>query len=158
MDYVFWWLLLADPCFFVAYCNGADLNFRMHSANSDDGFLKFHKNFFAEGFRLLVHDYFGLYCPWSWERAKRHRLADMRTFLGEHGQCHERLGHITASDCDNPEKQEVIARYTHISRTAHWMRGAVHFLVAPIPGLFVIIGTAICGIVVLGKRFASRGA
>lgn len=158
MEYVFWWLFLAIPCFFVVYCNGADLNFRLNSTNYDDGFLKFHKNFFSEGFRLFVHDYFGVYCPWSWERAKRHRLADMRTFLGASGRCHERLGHITVADCDNPEKQEAIARHTYISRTAHWTKGAFHFLVAPIPGSFIIISIVIFGIVVLGQRLVGKGA
>lgn len=156
MEYVFWWLLLAIPCFFVAYCNGADMNFRLNAGNIKDGFLKFHKDFFREGFRLLIHDYFGAYCPWSWERAKRHRLADMRIFLGESGKCHERLGHITATDCDNPEKQEAIARHTYISRTAHWTRGAFNFFIAPIPGSLIIIGIAISGIVVLVQHLLSK--
>src|SRR3989344_2653238 len=108
MEYVFWWFLLAIPCFFVAYCNGADMNFRLNSPSYEEGFWKFYKNFFSDGFRLLVHDYFGVYCPWSWERAKRHRLADMRTYLGADGRCHDRLGHITAGDCDNPAKQEAM--------------------------------------------------
>lgn len=158
MEYVFLWLLLAIPCFFVAYCNGADLNFRLNSAKHEDGFLKLHRDFFNEGFRLLIHDYFGVYCPWSWERAKRHRLVDMRTFLGESGQCHERLGHITAADCDNPEKQEAIARHTYISRTAYWTSGVFHFLIAPIPSSVIIIGIAISGIVVLGQRLVGKSA
>lgn len=156
MEYMFWWLLLAIPCFFVAYCNGADMDFRLNSPCYEDGFWKFHKNFFSEGFHLLVHDYFGVYCPWSWERAKRHRLADMRIFLGESGRCHERLGHIIAADCDNPEKQEIIARHTYISRTAHWTRGVFHFIIAPIPGSFIIVGTAIAGVVELGRYLVGK--
>lgn len=157
MEYMFWWLFLAVPCFFVAYCNGADMNFRLNSPNYGDSFWKFYKNFFREGFRLLIHDYFGIYCPWSWARAKKHRLADMRTYLGADGRYHDRLGHITAADCNNSEKQEAIARHTYISRTAHWTHGAFCFLIAPIPGSFVILGIAISGIVVLRQHLAGKG-
>lgn len=156
MEYVFLWLLLAIPCFFIAYCNGAGLNFRLKPVNYDDGFLKFYKNLFHEGFRLLIRDYFGVYCPWSWERAKRYRLADMRTYLGVNGLCHNHLGHITAADCDNPEKQEEIARHTYISRTRHWIDGTFNFLIAPVPGLFIIIITIIAGIVGLGQRLVGK--
>ncbi|MBI3336079.1 hypothetical protein HYZ98_00755 [Candidatus Peregrinibacteria bacterium] len=157
MTYVLLWLLVAVPCFFVTYCNGADLNGRLITLKHKDGFWKFHKNFFREGFRLLIHDYFGVYCPWSWARARRHRLADMRLLLGERGLHHDRLGHITAADCDNPDKQEAIARETYISRTAQWVRGVLHFLIAPIPGsLFMICMAIVCtlelGRNLLGKR------
>ena len=158
MEYVFWWFLLAIPCFFVAYCNGADMNFRLNSPSYEEGFWKFYKNFFSDGFRLLVHDYFGVYCPWSWERAKRHRLVDMRTYLGADGRCHDRLGHITAGDCDNPEKQEAIARHAYISRTKQWTGGAFNFLIAPIPGSFIIIGTVIAGVVELGRHLIGKSA
>lgn len=156
MGYIFWWLILAVPCFFVAYCNGANMNYgRMKSANYDyDGFLSFYKKFFSEGFSLFVHDYFGMYCPWSWQRAKRYRLADMRTFLGERGQRHERLGNITAADCDNPEKQDGIARHAYISRTDHWLNGCALFLIAPITGSLVIISIMVQMIVLLRRRFS----
>lgn len=157
MEYVFWWLLFAIPCFFHMYCNGADLNFRLKSARRyEDGFWKFHKDFYSEGFRLLVHDHFGVYCPWSWERAKKYRLADMRVFLSENGRHHERLGHITAADCDNPEKQELIARYTYISRTAHWTKGLFQYVIAPIPGVFVIIGFIVFGGIELKEYFLGK--
>ena len=156
MEYVFWWLLLAIPCFFVAYCNGVDWNLRTKSVDYSDDFLKFYKNFFSEGFRLLVHDYLGVHCPWSWERAKKHRLADMRIILGENGRCHERLGHISAADCDNTEMQEDIARHTYISRTKHWAWGVFHFLIAPFSGSFIIIGILIDGIMMLGQRLAGK--
>lgn len=155
MEYVFWWFLLAIPCFFHMYCNVADLNFRLRSVRYEDGFWKFHKDFYSAGFSLLVHDYFGVYCPWSWERAKRYRLADIRIFLGESGRCHERLGHITAVDCDNPEKQEAIARHAYISRTAHWTTGLSSYIIAPIRGLFVIIGFIILGVVGLKEYLKS---
>jgi len=155
---MFWWFLLAIPCFFVVFCNSADINFRLNSPNDEAGFWKFLKNFFSEGFLLLVHDYFGIYCPWSWKRAKNHRLADMRMYLGADGRCHDRLGHITAADCDNPAKQEEIARHAYISRTAHWTRGVFHFIIAPIPGSFIIIGTVIVGVVELGRHLISKSA
>lgn len=134
------------------------MNFRLNSLNYKDGFWKFHKNFFDEGFHLLTHDYFGVYCPWSWERAKRYRLADMRSFLGESGKYHEQLGHITAADCDNPEKQEIIARYAYISRMTHWARGVVHFIIAPIPGSFIIIGAAIVGVVDMRRYLVGKSS
>lgn len=158
MQYVYWWLLMAVPCFFIAYCNGADINSRLSSLSNEDGFWKILKNFFCEGFRLLIHDYFGIYCPWSWERAKRYRLAEMRDYLGGEGCCHDRLGHITAADCDNPGKQEEIARHAFITRTAHWSRGVIHFVIAPIPGTLIIVSTLIVGVVELGRHFAGKSA
>ena len=124
MEYVLWYLLLAIPCFLIAYCNGLNLNMRLPHIR--------------DGFRLLVHDYLETYCPWSWKRARKHRLADMRIYLGVNGRCHDRLGHITTADCDDPEKQEAIARHTYMSRTRFWTNGVLHFLVAPILVLFII--------------------
>ncbi|TSC68444.1 MAG: hypothetical protein G01um101456_653 [Parcubacteria group bacterium Gr01-1014_56] len=156
MGYVFWWLIAAVPCFLLAYINGADLNFRLKSVNYDDGFWKSSKNFFSEGFRLLIHDYFGVFCPWSWEVAKRHRLADMRTYLGADGKHHDTLGFITATDCDNAEKQEAIARQAYISRTKHWAHGVFLFLIAPIQGVFMIVSGGIMGIVELGRYLKGK--
>ena len=159
MQYVFWWLLLAVPCFFVAYCNGAHMNLRIKSANSKYGFWKFHKNLFHEGFRLLVHDYFEVYCPWSWKVAKNHRLADMRAYLCTYGCCHDQLGYISAADCDDPEKQEAIAYHTYMSRTRYWTQGIFHFFIAPVPGCLIIISTAIAGIIIgLGLKKADKRA
>ena len=151
MEYVLWWLFLAIPCFFVTYCNGADLDFRFNSARYEDGWWRFHRDFFSEGFRLLVHDYFGVYCPWSWERARRYRLADIRIYLGESWRYHGRLGYITGADCDNAEKQEAIARHTYIGRVRFWADGVYSFLISPIPGSLIIVGMVISGIVDLAQ-------
>lgn len=140
MRYVIWYALLAVPCFFVVYCNGADLNMRLPNVHYEKSFWKFYESFFSAGFYLLVHDYLGVYCPWSWARARAHRLADMRVFLGTNGHCHDRLGHITAADCDDPGKQEEIAVNTYISRARFWTGGAINFLIAPVVGLPVIAG------------------
>jgi len=139
MEYALWWLTLAVPCFFYNYCSGAYESSRLSSPSFDDSFWKFYTNFFREGFHLLIHDYFGVYCPWSWKRAKRYRLADMRIKLGERGRHHDRLGHITATDCDNPKMQEAIARYTYISRTKQWLGGTIRFFFAPIIIIIFII-------------------
>jgi hypothetical protein len=104
-------------------------------------------DFFQKGFRLFIHDYFGVYCPWSWQRAKKYRLDNMRLFLGSQGQQHDRLGHITAKDCDDPDKQEEIARYTFISRQKHWVKGLLHYLISPIPGVLILIGIIVGGVV-----------
>jgi hypothetical protein len=156
MEYVFWWLMLAVPCFFVLYCNGADFEARLKSVHSQDDFWKFHKNLFIEGFHLLIYDYFGVYCPWSWEVAKQYRLADMRIYLGAGARHLAPLGRITLADCDNPEKQEEIARAAYISRTSHWARGAGNFLVAPIPGSLAIIALIIMGFADLVDRLIKR--
>ena|SRR3989338_8209390 len=143
MEYVFWWLVLATPCFFVVYCYGAHMNSRLDLANHNSKIWRFRMSLFRDGFQLLVHDYFGVHCPWSWERAKKHRLADMRMYLGTDGRCHDHLGHITAADCDNPEKQEAIARYAYISRTKHWTSGLLRFPIAPILIIFIVIITTL---------------
>ena len=150
MTFVFYWLLVATPCFFIAYCRGSYLSFRISIESCE---VRFFKNLFKQGLLLFVHDYFGVYCPWSWERAKRYRLADMRIFLGERGHCHEKLGHITAADCDNPEKQETIAQHTYISRATHWARLVPQLLFAPILVSVVITNALVDMIVEVMFRF-----
>ncbi len=160
MKYALWWLVICIPCFFVAYCNGADLNFRLKSTHESNDFWEFHKNFFREvfrgGFQLLLHDYFGVYCPWSWERARRYRLHDTREYLGDEGRDNETLGHITRADCDDSSKQEMIARCTYLSRARFWAGGAYNFLISPIPGSLIIVCTTVYCFVALGQSLVRR--
>jgi hypothetical protein len=130
LEYVLMYLFAAAPCFFGAYCFGAEMNFRLDLKDSFPRHL-------LNGFRLLVHDYFRLHCPWSWKVAKEHRLNNMREYLGSDGTCHDQLGHITSADCDNPEKQERIARLAFVSRTRFWASGMFKFFVAPV---MVVVG------------------
>src|SRR3989338_2142172 len=147
MIYVFGWLVLSYLCCFHLFCSGADMKFRMHSARIEDGFWKFHRDWYAEGFKLLTHDYFGVYCPWSWETAKQNRLADMRVYLGKDGRSHEVLGHITSVDCDDPAKQEAIARHSFISRRKHWIRGLSTCVFSPVWVPILIVLAIIIGVV-----------
>lgn len=138
--YVVGWTVLIIFCFFYSYCNGADLNGRIHGGSGVSGFWKFHRVFFAEGFRLLLHDYFQLHCPWSWKTARKYRLAHMREFLGVSGKTNENLGHLTSADCDDPLRQEEIARGAFISRGQFWFRGVLQLLTAwlTLPFLFIL--------------------
>lgn len=155
MQYIVWYLLLTAPCFFVAHCDGAHLNMRLVVDSTN--FLEFHKKLFRDGFRLLVHDYFEVHCPWSWETAQKYRLEDMRTYIGEYGRNHETLGHLMVADCDDPKKQELIARRAYVARTEFWIAGILHFLF-PIGGFVVVVGTLIAGIVELCKHFVGKMA
>lgn len=132
MEYVFWWFILAVPCFFINYCNGAALNGRLIRRDISLTALDNTKQYVTKGFYLFVHDYFGVHCPWSWERAKKYRLADTRFLLGKKGCLHYRLGYITADDCDVFGKQEEIARYAYITRVCYWNKGLLYFIFAPI--------------------------
>lgn len=156
MEYILWYLVLCIPCFFVAYCNGTDLKGRLPYNQDNLSFWKFHKKFFRDGFRLLVHDYFEVHCPWSWETAKKHRIRDMRIYC-EYGRDHKKLGHLTAADCDDQEKQEIIARNTYVSRARFWVNGFFHFLI-PIHGIIVIIATFIVGVYELFSYFTDKKA
>lgn len=149
MAFIFGWLVLCCVCFFFLFCNGADLRFRMSAGNIDDGFWKFHRDYFAEGFRLLRSDHFGLHCPWNWETAKHHRLAHMREYLGENGRTHEVLGHITCADCDDPAKQEAIARHSFISRTAYWMNSVLGFILSPLQLIVLVVLAFVLGVVMM---------
>lgn len=132
MKHIFWWILFTTPCFFINFCNGAVINHRLVRYYIDLSILENIKKYITNGFHLFVHDYFGVHCPWSWERAKKYRLADTRIFLGEEGRFHCLLGHITAKDCDIFGKQEEIARCTYVTRMYHWNKGVLYFLFAPI--------------------------
>lgn len=139
-QYVMWYFLYAVPCFFLIFCNGVYLNSRMtEDLTFEKGLLYFCQMYFRSGFRLFLHDHGGVYCPWSWTRARKVRLADMKMRLGATGEHHNVLRHITATDCDDPEKQERIARYTFISRKKFWYIAIRNFLIAPIGGTIVII-------------------
>ncbi len=123
------YLALTPIAFFVQYTNSIDWNARLSYAPK----TRFHQR----ALRLLVHDYFEVHCPWSWEVAKRHRLIDMRILLGVHGRNHELLGHLVASDCDDPAKQEGIARKTYISRLKFWVEGMTNMFTA-LPRLILL--------------------
>ena len=141
MEYIAWYLLYATPCFFVAYCNGIHLHDRAGGSDSPDAqqrFLPYYRNLYSQDLRMLMHDYFGVYCPWSWKVARKHRLVDMRQNLGVHGKHHAVLGHITVIDCLNPQRQEKIARHTFISRKIFWSRSFCYFLVSPLSGTILI--------------------
>ena len=147
MLYFLGWLSIATLFYFHLYCNGADLNFRYKNRpDLDDGFWKFHRDFYAEGARLWVHDYFRVHCPWNWETAKFHRLAHMRDYLGVEGACHEKLGHITAADCDDPLQQETIARGAFVSRSRFWLSAVGQFVIAPVSLPLMIVLAVIVGV------------
>jgi hypothetical protein len=95
---------------------------------------KFTRIIFAQGGRMLVHDYARLHCPWSWKVARQYRLAELRALLADGAQEHILLGRITASDCDDPAKQERLARACYVSRTRFWLKGLVSLAVAPVFG------------------------
>ncbi|MDP3792998.1 MAG: hypothetical protein Q8Q89_04720 [bacterium] len=135
------YLLLAVPCFFLCYTYDIHRRGRVPSVciHTSGGFWKFVAIFLRQGFGLFIHDYSRVHCPWSWAISKKHRLADMRKFLGPEGKNHERFGHIKDIDCDAPKTQELIARYCYTTRTKFWLNGLKHFLIAPIPGLFVVV-------------------
>lgn len=140
MLYLLAYLLVAALFGFHLYCNGADLQFRYKvDLSRAEGFFEFHRVFYEEGFRLWKHDFLEVHCPWSWERAKRYRLADMREYLGVSGRNHELLGLITASDCDDPAKAEAIARKAYVGRTRYWGKAFVQTLCSPITFPLVII-------------------
>lgn len=158
MKYLYWWLGVAVPCFFLMYCSGEHMDGRMKSLSTKKGFWNFHKNFFIQGFKLLVYDYFGLYCPWSWERARRYRLEELCASLGSRAYRHEKLGIITMADYDprRPERQEEIARLIYVSRMKYWSRGALLFFIAPLKVFFIILLVGIGGIVRLGRCINPR--
>jgi hypothetical protein len=145
---IFWqiaivpWVLL---CYFMIFTNGADLNFRLLSdQDPSSGAIAFYRRYFTRGFALFLYDHFGLHCPWDWGRAKRFRLADLRRDLPEGGAAHMTLGFITPLDCDDPAKQEAIARHAFVSRGSFWTHVVINcFIVAPIFGSFIITGTLI---------------
>jgi hypothetical protein len=132
MEYIFWWVLFAVPCFFINFCNGAVLSHRLVKRYVNISLFENFKKYIAKGFLLFVHDHFGVHCPWSWKRAKKYRLADTRILLGKEGRFHSLLGHITAEDCDIFSKQEEIVRHVYVTRIYYWSKSILYFLFAPI--------------------------
>ena len=130
------YVALTPLAFFVFYTNSIDWNMRLT--------YKPKSKFYLRALQLLMHDYFEVHCPWSWERAKQHRLNDMRVFLGEHGSTHELLGHLVAADCDNPLRQELIARKTYVSRLKFWSQGLLN-LVTALPKLVLLVAIIVIG-------------
>lgn len=141
--------------FFVNFCSGASTEGRFKGGSIPDSVLVFVWKKLRDGFRLLIHDFFGLYCPWSWRRARRYRLADLRIYLGDSGQHHQTLGHINAQDCDDPQLKEVIARQMYTSRLHFWSRSIFQFLVGPIGAVLSAVFGLLTGLVLL-KRFVFR--
>lgn len=139
LEYVLVYLTFASFCFFSIYCFSAEMNLRLDGGS----FSKY----LLDGFRLLVYDYFGLYCPWSWKVAKEYRLIDMRNYLGNGGMHYNQLGYITSVDCDNPEKQEMIARLAFVSRKRFWALGTFNLLAAPIMIVVAIIAAILIDVV-----------
>ena len=126
------YLALTPIAFFVHHTNSVDLNGRLMYAPK----TKFNRR----ALLLLVHDYFEVHCPWSWGRAKHHRLIDMKAMLGTSGRDHELLGHLVATDCDDPTRQEEIARKTYISRPRFWAEGTMNiFSAVPRYVLLVVV-------------------
>lgn len=144
------YFLCAIPCFFLCYTYDIHRRGRVSSVCIHDsgGFWKFIRIFLRQGFGLLVHDYSRVHCPWSWVVSREHRLADMRKFLGPEGKNHQRLGQVKDIDCDDPKKQELIARRCYTTRTKFWLNGLKHFLIAPLPGIIVVITLVVYGEVV----------
>lgn len=138
MNYWKWYLILIIPCYLFSYTVSAKFNGRFvkYQTNSYWGLLI---NFFYQGLRIIINDLFGLHCPWSWEVAKKNRLAELREVLGLNGMHHEKLGHLTAFDCDDLNKQEMIARECFVSRRTFWITKLTAMLFAPIAAIFYFI-------------------
>jgi hypothetical protein len=119
------YFFLAIPCYITVYYRGADADHRIHYQADLWSTVK-------QVLFLIKHDFFEVYCPWSWRIAREHRLVDLRVFLGANGRQHERFGLLTVADCDNPEKQEAIARHCYINRIRFWSKIPLHFLASPL--------------------------
>lgn len=139
MRYLFWYVLTAIPCFMIAYLYSAHSHGRLEHDDTGSGFWWSRGMLLHKGLQLFVHDYMEVYCPWSWEIAQKYRLADMHTYLGDNGRYHDILGHLTAADCHNSDKQEAIARHCYISRTRFWANGLFNFFISPMRALVIII-------------------
>lgn len=139
MQVVLFWLIVAVPLYVFNYCNGANFSSRFEVEVGTSSLWGFYKEFFSKGLRLMRHDYFEVHCLWSWEKAKSHRLADMKLYLGSQGRDHEVLGHITAMDCDKPERQDEIAVCAYESRLVYWLKGLFQYLTSPLVVVFFIL-------------------
>lgn len=73
-------------------------------------------------FRLLMLDFFGIHCPWSWERAVKFRVVEAHRLLQY--QTHKKGW--KAEDCHDPVKHQQIAKDCFQSRPRFW---ATQFLV-----------------------------
>ena len=143
MDYLFWYFIYAIPCFFIVYVSGTIRAGRLQRLCSHGRAIPWSWSFYQiiarSGAELFIHDYFGVYCPWSWERARRIRLTDRKIDLGSKGRYHWLLGHITAAHCDDPDMQEWVARLTFVSRPLFWTKGVWGYMLSPLPGTLIIV-------------------
>ncbi len=130
MSYFYWYLALILPCYLFSSAAGAKFNGRFVKYNSNSYWMLI-INFFYQGLMILVNDLFKLHCPWSWETAKKYRVAELQEDLGLDGLDHEKLGHMTALDCSLTSNHEKIARQCFVSRKAFWTRKLVASLFAP---------------------------
>ena len=138
MLYLYVYLALILPCFLFNSTVSSKLRSRFvkYEGNSYSGLVI---NFFSQGTTILANDLFGLHCPWSWEVAKKCRLAALKEDLDLDGLHHETLGHLTAFDCDDLSRQESIAREAFVSRKVFWINKLIRLPFSPIVSIFCLI-------------------
>ncbi len=81
---------------------------------------------------------------------------DRRLDLGQQGKHHSLLGHITSDDCDDPDMQEWIARYTFESRPFFWTKSTWGYLLSPLPGTLIIVYLLVRGFRDLHQHLSAK--
>lgn len=107
------YLVFACLFYYAFYAAAVDFNFRPGSEHP---------------MRLLITDFFGIHCPWSWRRAVRFRVEEAHRLLQY--QAHEKGW--KAEDCHEPEKHEQIARDCFMSRSRFWSVEFLNLLSCPL--------------------------
>ncbi len=138
MSYFYWYLISVLPCSWFAHAAGAKFNGRFVRYESN-GYWRPIINFFYQGLKILINDLFRLHCPWSWETAKKYRIAELQEDLGLDGLDHDKLGHMSAIDCSLTSNHEKIARECFVSRKTFWIMKLTALPFAPIAAVIYLL-------------------